>query len=283
MKKTVFGICALLTSVSLGLFAQSDSSSGLQEIQCEIVPTTPFSTSSQATYSGGKKSGLQMGSRTSSSLNWSGYASFTSKSLPEVGSVSYVAGEWKVPKVHPTEDTSYAASWVGIDGYSNGTVEQIGTTQGWENGHSIYYAWFQMYPGPSYEILGFPVNPKDHIKAEVTYIGNNIFELVIRNLTKKVFYVVPSIYTTTSGPQRTSAEWILEAPSINLGILPLARFSSISFSQCIATIQGKTDSINNHNWKDDRIIMVTEDGTYKAVPSSLSKSGKNFSVKWRHE
>jgi hypothetical protein len=131
--------------------------------------------------------------------------------------------------------------------------------------------------------VGFPVNPKDQIKAEVTYVGGNIFELVIRNLTQKVYYVVPSSYTTASGPQRTSAEWILEAPSTTAGILSLARFSSISFSHCIATIQGKTESIDNHNWKDDRIIMVTEDGTYKAVPSSLSKSGKNFSVKWRHE
>ena len=224
-----------------------------------------------------------MGSRVSKSLNWGGYATVTSRTLPEVGSVSYVSGKWIVPKVRPTTNTSFSAAWVGIDGYSNSTVEQIGTTQAWINGQPVYYAWFSMYPGPAYELLGFPVNPKDTIRAEVTYIGEDIFELVIRNLTQKVYFVVPSSYTTMSGPQRTSAEWIMEAPSLGSAILPLARFSSIPFSHCIATIKGKTGSINNHAWKNDRIIMVSEDGTYKAVPSPLSKSGKNFSVKWCHE
>lgn len=283
MKKTVFGICALFTSLSMGLFAQNETTEGFQQIQCQIVPTTPFSKSTQANYSGGKKSSLQMGAQISRSLNWGGYAAITSRTLPEVGSVSYASGKWVVPKVRPSENTSFSSAWVGIDGYSNGTVEQIGTTQAWVNGQPVYFAWFSMYPGPTYELLGFPVSPKDKIRAEVTYIGEDVFELVIRNLTQKVYFVVPSSYTTVSGPQRTSAEWIVEAPSLGSSLLPLARFSPIPFSHCLTTIQGKTGSISTHAWKNDRIIMVAEDGTYKAVPSPLSKSGKKFSVKWCHE
>jgi hypothetical protein len=283
MKKTIFGTCALLMVVSLGLFAQTNpSTKKSRSIQCQIVPTTPFSRSCQAKYTGVKKSNPKMGSRISRSLNWGGYASLTNLTHPTIGSVSGVRGVWKVPSIRPSANTSYSACWVGIDGYSNETVEQIGTAQAWVNGHSVYYAWFSMYPGPSYEILGFPVNPKDRIKAEVSYVGNNVFEMVIKNLSRGVYFVVPSSYTTLAGVQRTSAEWIVEAPSL-VTILPLTHFSPVPFSHCVTTIKGSSGKIDSRRWKNSRIIMVTENGAVKAKPSTLSHSGKKFTVKWHHQ
>ena len=285
MKKRVWGVCALLTMVSFGLFAQTkkiDSSKELAEIQCQVVPTTPFSKSCLANFSGVSKINPHMGSKVSKSLNWSGYASLTSLDHPQIGSVSGVRGNWRVPKVHPTLDTSYSACWVGIDGFSNATVEQIGTTQAWVNGKPVYYAWFSMFPGPAYQLVGFPISPKDRFQAEVSYIGNDAFELIIRNLTQKVYYVVPSSYTTVAGIQRTSAEWIVEAPSTST-ILPLARFHEVPFWNCVATIRGESGSIGNDEWKSSRIVMVTENNLVKAEPTPLSNSGKNFIVNWHHQ
>ena len=279
MKNAFLRGCLLLATVSCGLCAQEENE-GL--ISCEIVPIAPFSKSCHAQYTGVKKTGLQLGSKVSKSTNWSGYASFTSLKYPEFDSVSGVRGEWKVPSVHSSLQDSYSAAWVGIDGFFNTTVEQLGTSQGWVNGHADYFTWFSMYPGPSYEILGFPMEPKDWIRAEVTYIGHDVFEMVIRNLSKKVYYVVPSSYTTASGIQRTSAEWIMEAPS-NTTILPLVRFSATPFSDCVATIKGKSGKINNSHWKNSRIIMVTEKGKKKAKPSKLTDGGEHFTVKWFHQ
>jgi hypothetical protein len=276
MKRLIVG--GMLLALSSGLFAQED-----REVVCQIVPMTPFSTSLHAQYTGTQKTGLQMGSKTALSLNWSGYAAFTSPKHPKFESVSGVRGEWKVPKIHPSSQNSYSASWVGIDGYFNETVEQIGTMQGWTNGHADYYTWFMMYPGLSYEILGFPLNPTDKVRAEVTYIGSDVFEMVIRNLTQGVFYVVPSSYTTAAGIQRTSAEWIMEAPSDSSTILPLAKFSTTPFSHCVATINGKSGKINSSHWKNSRITMVTSKKVVKAKPSKLSHSGEFFKVQWKHQ
>ena len=279
MKRAVLGGVLFLATFSCGLSAQQETGT---EAKCQIIPTTPFSRSIHARYSGTGQRSLQMGSRSVLSQNWGGYAAFTSPTLPQFGSVSGVRGEWRVPSVRPSTQDSYSATWVGIDGYSNDTVEQIGTMQGWFGGQANYYAWFSMYPGPSYELAGFPVHPKDYIRAEVNYVGGDVYELVIRNLTQNVYYVIPSSYTTVPGTQRASAEWIVEAPS-DTTILPLAHFSPTPFFHCVATINKKSGRIDSHRWKNRRIIMVTEGKTVKAKPSTLSGSGKHFTVKWHHQ
>ena len=280
MKNMVLGGVFLSAALSCGFCAQPDTE---REAECQLVPMTPFSTSNHAQYARTRGATLQMGSKNAKSLNWSGYAALTNLNFPEFGSVSAVRGEWKVPSVHPSTQNSYSAAWVGIDGYTNDTVEQIGTAQGWLNGHADYYTWFSMYPGPSYELLGFPLNPKDKISAEVSYVGGEVFELIIRNLTQHVYYVVPSLYTTSTGLQRTSAEWILEAPSDDYSILPLAKTSPTPFSHCVATIKGKSGKISSSHWKNSRITMVTSNKTVKAKPTKLFHSGKSFNVTWHHQ
>ena len=90
-------------------------------------------------------------------VNWSGYAIPTSSNA-----VSYVAGLWKVPTVDP-KSSGYSATWVGIDGYSSNTVEQIGTEQDVVGGHVAYSAWFEMYPSDSVTISNFTVKAGDVI------------------------------------------------------------------------------------------------------------------------
>ena len=280
MKNVFLGGWILSTALSYGFCAQPEVE---RAAECQIAPLTAFSKSSHARYAGARGAVLQMGSRNVRSLNWCGYAALTGQKFPELGAVSAVRGEWKVPSIHPSTQDRYSATWVGIDGYSNDTVEQIGIMQGWVNGHADSYTWFCMYPGPSYEIMGFPFEPKDKIEAEVTYLGEDVYEMVIRNLTQHVYYVVPTEYTIASGLQRSSAEWILEAPADENAILPLAKFSPTTFSHCEATIKGKSGKIDDHHWKNSRITMVSENKTKKAVPSKLFNSGKSFKVKWHHQ
>lgn len=285
MRRVFLVFCLFLVSISFGLFAQADhQTKGLRKIECQFVPITQLSKSSLAYHPSGKNSGLHMGSKNSKSLNWGGYSSFTRASDPEIGSVTGVFGNWAVPKLHPSHTTRYSACWVGIDGFFNDTVEQIGTLQEWVNGHQLNFAWFSLYPGPTYEIVGFPLHAHDTMRALVSYVGNDTFEMILENLTQGVYVIIPTSFTSEFPAERNSAEWIVEAPSSD-DILPLAHFSPVAFSNCISTIRGKTRAINGAQTDYSRITMVTASGKkklIKAKPSHLSHEGENFTVEWHH-
>lgn len=227
--------------------------------------------------------------RNGTSSNWGGYASETSLSSPAKGAANAVTGSWTIPTVAAsTSSQTYSAFWVGIDGDSDSTVEQIGTEQDWTPSGQNNYVWFEMYPHVSYTINGFPISAGDQFSASVKYIGGGTFTLTIANVTKNVSYTVPSSYTRSKSAQRSSAEWIVEAPYSG-GVLPLANFGTAQFTDCTATLDSNTGAIDSSHWQNDDIIMETSNGTVKAQPSSLTDSTSNgttssgFTVQWHHE
>jgi len=216
------------------------------------------------------------------SENWSGYAAVTSLNHPAAKVVTAVSGTWVVPTLSPSSQNTWSSIWVGIDGFSSSTVEQIGTEHDWYNGAQQNYAWFEMYPNFAFEIVGFPARPGDVISASVVYQGNNVFLLSIANSTAGVRTSVPTKYTKSKVAQRSSAEWIVEAP-FSGSTLPLAHFNNVFFSRCTATINKVTGSISDRHWAHDALTMVTRNGVAKAIPSALSANGQMFSVAWNHE
>lgn len=213
------------------------------------------------------------------SLNWSGYAVTGS-----TDSVTAVAGSWIVPAVTGTSN-SYAAFWTGIDGFSDSTVEQTGTISYMNGATPTYYAWYEFYPSPMYEITSVPIAVGQTISASVTYIGSNEFTLVLTDVsTSKSFTTT----ITDTSAQRTSAEWIVEAPSSNFGILPLADFKTAYFgtdytsvaSTCYATVGGTTGAIGSFGTAVQSITMVTNRGVLKDSISALSTDGTSFYATW---
>lgn len=216
------------------------------------------------------------------SSNWSGYVAMTNLQKPQKNSVSYVYGAWTVPTLSSTPDDSFCSAWVGIDGDQSNTVEQIGTEHDWSNGSQQNSAWFEMFPNPSYDISGFPLQPGDVVAGVVNYIGSSTFQLMLINYTQKVFVLIPTSYTKSSTAKRVCAEWIVEAPWLNQ-TLPLANFGTIAFSDCSATIRNFTGPINSSHWKNNSITMVGPGNVTKATPSGLSNGGTAFTVTWSHE
>ena len=94
------------------------------------------------------------------------------------------------------------------------------------------------------------------------------FELSITDLSKPH----DSFTTYQSAPQaqRSSAEWIVEAPSDSAGNLPLADFGSVAFTNATATIDGVTGPISNAAWQSPRIDMVANNGVVQATLSGLT-------------
>lgn len=211
------------------------------------------------------------------STNWSGYAVETNLANPQNFAVSDVKGSWTVPSVSCTSTNTYSSAWVGIDGDSDNTVEQTGTEHDCINGQPSYYAWFEMYPKPSFRI-NMPIAAGNNINAEVKFVGNNRFTLILANTS------TGQTFTTTQklNANRQSAEWIIEAPYSG-GVLPLANFGTINFSNANTTLNGHSGSISDSAWQNDPITMVTSGGTTaKAAPSTLSPDGTSFNVTWQH-
>src|SRR5438445_5364642 len=104
------------------------------------------------------------------STNWSGYA-VTGAS----GSVSDAKGSWTVPAIQGTcpGTNQYSSFWVGIDGFSTGTVEQTGTDSDCQNGVPTYYAWYEFYPHPSFLINGLTIRLENPMTAEASFNGSS--------------------------------------------------------------------------------------------------------------
>lgn len=211
--------------------------------------------------------------RQSTSKNWSGYAIQTSLTNPQSNAVSDVKGTWTVPSVTCTSQNTYSSAWVGIDGNSDRTVEQIGTEQDCYNGSPRYYAWYEMYPKMSVNGI-LPVSAGDSVSGRVQFTGNGQFVLTLTdNTSGKSFSTTQRLMKA----QRSSAEWILEAPWSG-SILTLANFGTINFSGASTIVNGHTGTISDKAWQFDPITMVN--GPATATPSGLKSGGSAFSVTW---
>jgi len=212
--------------------------------------------------------------RPSKSVNWAGYATATNLAKPQAGSVSDVRASWIIPNLTCDQRSTYSAIWVGIDGYRSSTVEQIGTESDCSHGQHKHSAWFEIFPH-AVQSLDLPVQAGDRISAEVKYLGSDRFSFSIQNGSSH-FQTTQSVRA-----ERSSAEWIVEAPSLYFFVLPLANFGTTHIINASATINGHTGSPSDHAWQSDRLTMVNTLGAVKAV-LSLIDSYNSFSVTWNH-
>ena len=225
---------------------------------------------------------LKDGSVTESE-NWAGYAvTASSHSVPNV------TASFTVPTVN-TGGNSYAAFWVGIDGFNDGTVEQTGIiaepTGHGPHSSTEYLVWYEFYPAaPVY--ASFSAAPNDTVYATVSYnstTGNFTTCISVSSSTGHVGTFSHS--QTVSGAQDDSAEWIVEAPASGGEILPLANFGTAYFGENYtgtqntnyATISGVHDPIGSFTSATE-IIMVSNSGVPEATPSALNSNGTSFYV-----
>jgi hypothetical protein len=224
------------------------------------------------------------------SSNWAGYA------VHRTGiTFAKVAGTWTQPQAtcsggRPT----YSAVWVGIGGYnvSSQALEQTGTeadcTAG---GHAVSSAWYEVVPAPSRTIKR-TIAPGDRVRGTVMVNGNEVTMTLDdlnrhRSFTKRLH---------AAHVDTTSAEWILEAPTVCTGVaschtLPLADFGAAGFTAASAvTTTGHRGSITDREWTATRISLaaggrqfVSTPGAYMAtaVPSAPTSEGSAFTVTYR--
>lgn len=270
----IASLAVLLGGAAAGSVAGTTTSSAPAATgHVPLLPTSPLQI--QGATPGGKSSNA-----TQTSLDWAGYAvsgtTFTN-----------VAGSWTQPGAScPSNQVQQAAFWVGLDGLaaSDPTVEQIGTDsdctkgKGRRAGGPSYYAWYQLYPA-SVVILPsstYPVAPGDPVSASVSVSGS-VFTLTISDGARWRFSTNQHAPGAT---QRSSAEWIAEAPSscaARCKVLPLADFGAVGFAGASADHL----AISSPAFTNDRIDMTNKSGKRtKALTSALGSGGTAFSVSW---
>jgi hypothetical protein len=206
--------------------------------------------------------------------NWSGYADNDSGSR----TYSKVSADWTEPAVScPTDEDQLAAFWVGIDGFTNSTVEQDGTLAQCFEGTAYYYTWWEMYPTNDIQVVGTAVQPGDKIVASVVKSGTH-YTLKVTDSTTSGNNVKTTQSCSASKCVDSSAEWIGEAPGNPRGEYPLPDFGKWKATSASATSGSTTGSISK--FPDDAITMESNADYALAKPGSLNSAGTAFTDTW---
>lgn len=200
-----------------------------------------------------------------SSRNWAGY-------VAQSGPYTSVSGSWIVPTVSAVGSTSADAEWVGIGGVTTTDLIQSGTQAIIDsNGQITYQAWVETLPQIS-QPIPITVKPSDSVSVSITQTAANQWQIIFNDLTS-----IQTFQTTLSyASSQSSAEWIVEAPAVRGGFLPLDNFGAISFSGGSTTINGQTQTIAQSGAAI--INMLNNSQQDLANVSPLDASDQSFTV-----
>ncbi|MGP8000937.1 MAG: G1 family glutamic endopeptidase [Streptosporangiaceae bacterium] len=210
------------------------------------------------------------------SYNWAGYADDSSTN----GTFTRVGGSWTVPAVTCTAEDRITSDWVGLDGFSDSTVEQDGTAAQCFEGHAVYYSWYEMYPAGTVEV-GTSVAAGDRISASVKRTGSS-YTLALTDSTHGANSFSRTATCATSTCLDTSAEWIAERPAYSIGIVPEAQYKTVPFSAASETAAGRTSTISGYSGTNYDITCVDATDSYDIASVSGLTGGNAFTATWRN-
>ena len=210
---------------------------------------------------------VNSGAGSNTSLNWSGYASTQ-------GAFTSITGSWTVPAVAAASSTMADATWVGIGGISSSDLIQAGTQAITDlSGSVAYQAWYELLPDDMQTIASLPVRAGDSMTASLTQTASGVWQIALNDRTTGGTYTTNVNYHSSL----SSAEWIEEMPTANIGRLALDNFGIVSFTGGSVTQNGSTTATIAQSG-GSVLTMVTNGGTVLASPSALGSDGASFTV-----
>ncbi len=217
-----------------------------------------------------------------SGTNWAGYVDTTG---PQ-GAYTGVTGSWDQPAVACTATDSYAASWVGMDGFGNSTTESAGTLAQCYDGVPHYYTWWEMAPTTGMELVGSTIRPGDVITASVTRSGAE-FTLQVTDAThpdvrlaRRVTGLSNAnnfvINQACNGCTAYTIEWIIGQPDPwdSSEGYAVPDFESWTLYNAIARAGSYVGTISSN--PDSELTMVDPGGNIMIQPGYLTGSGGGF-------
>lgn len=210
--------------------------------------------------------------------NWSGEV--------QLGTgLTSVTGNWTVPSLVASTSLQFAATWIGIGGFSGPTLIQTGTVEGTSTGVVGYGAWVEILPTPSWTVTltttpggttTFLVSPGDAMHAAIAETGTDRWQITIQDVSGNWTYSHAFSYTVTAN----SAEWITERPTLftttqrSTVLATLADYGSTRFTQ-LTTSAGGGDAAPSRLTP----VRMVDNGNVISAPgpvSSASSTGESF-------
>jgi hypothetical protein len=221
--------------------------------------------------------------RTLSSPSWSGYVAGACVTCK----FRYVAATWRLPAVDCAKSppVAWAEAWVGLDGETSGSVEQVGTASVCTNGQPSYFAWYQMYPDApvvAYNAArtSYGVNPGDLITASVYYdAAANRWQLALEDHATGTAIAASQPCPAHIQCDNASAEVIMEAPNAGAN-LPLADFGTGTFTSIRVTSRNgiRGGMASNRLWTVYPVDLV-RGGVTLTAPGPV-RAGTAFTDTW---
>jgi len=195
---------------------------------------------------------------------WGGYA------VTGAGPYKKITGSWNIPRMNCSRGNGDASPWIGIDGWNDFTVEQIGIDLDCVNGVASYHPWIEMYPGPS-DYFKETVHAGDTLTASVS-VSKGTWTLTESDTTSgwtRTFHRHPS-----NPLEKASAEAILEA--VGGGAPRVPDFHTVTFSNI------KVDGVPLASAGNLHRTTLERRTTPLSQESPLSMLGESFSITWVH-
>jgi len=215
----------------------------------------------------------------SNDTNWAGYIIASDLQNPEP-TVTGISASWTVTSVVPsTHEDTFAAVWIGIGGFFDNSLIQLGTEQDSINGEGSYSAWYEFLPDYPHTIDNIIVSPGDQVTASIQLIDtvNSTWSTYIEDVT-----TMQSFNGTVNYPaSQLSAEWVVERPVSGHRLTALSDIGTVSFTDCQATIGTQTGSINSFPAFQSVMfnsVQNNEGTTQLTAVSNLSSDSSSFTV-----
>jgi hypothetical protein len=194
------------------------------------------------------------------SVFWSGYELVGSE-------FTGVAADWVVPAIQKSTGDTFSSEWIGIGG--SGVIQtliQCGVIAGEENGVITYHPFWQLYPSPV-NLMQTPMSPGDLMVAVITESSPGVWQIRLGDQTKGWLL---DKYVDWSGTDITSAEWIMERPTIKVvtGEYGLADFGTMRFTHLAVRAADPTVL----SWVDETLIYSYVSNKDLAVAGPLHTS-----------
>lgn len=209
------------------------------------------------------------------SLDWGGYVVVSNFANPQPMVVG-VSGSWIVPQVNVSQKDTFSSVWIGIGGYTDETLIQIGTAHNSINDSAAYSVWYELLPHYSATITTMDVSPGDKIAASITLVDatKNEWSLEIVDATKGQSFSQNFFYASS----RLSAEWIVEKPTVNNILSSLADFGSVTITDAKVTMNTNAGTISDFPFS--QFTIYDRQNRELVTVSSLISNGSSFTVKY---
>ena len=200
--------------------------------------------------------------------NWSGYVA-----TPKSGGATafrYVVGSYTVPSVNcSASPNSFSYHWIGLDGWTDGTVEQDGIASECIGSTPEYYAWYELYPLANTQQI--PVNAGDAITSSVYYNSSTRdYTLLLTDQTTGQGFQIIRPCPSGSTCENSSAEAITEGYYFDTAFAGTSDFGEQHFDTVKVTdsaVQG--GGLSSPSWNTDESIAEGESGAVDTEPGPL--------------